>query len=66
MGVEWDYCLEVGKLVGLKVVCSELLAMQKLGDSISEGLLDVRTGIITNKNPPQVGNCGSNSRLVME
>ena len=46
IGVESSQCLEVAKLIGIKVFTTEILAYQQLGVSINAGLLDVSLGNI--------------------
>jgi pyrimidine nucleoside transport protein len=41
MGVQWDECEEVGRLVGIKTVVNEFVAYQQLGESKRAGLLTV-------------------------
>ena len=41
IGVDWDDCREVGKLIGIKIFTSELLAFQELGESIQNERLSV-------------------------
>lgn len=41
IGVEWDDCREVARLLGVKIFTSELLAFQDLGVVIKEGRISV-------------------------
>jgi len=47
MGVDWDDAREVGRLVGVKVFTSEILAFQELGESIRAGNLSVSNKQLT-------------------
>jgi nucleoside permease NupC len=41
MGVQWDECEEVARLVGVKTIVNEFVAYQQLGESKRAGLLTV-------------------------
>lgn len=43
MGVPWADCLQVGQLLGVKVIFNEFLSYQKMGLLIEEGLLQERS-----------------------
>ena len=49
MGVGTDEAREVGKLVGIKVFATELLAFQELGESIRNGLSVSKQGYISQR-----------------
>lgn len=42
MGVPWEECKYVGKLIGIKTVINEFFAYKELGIMVREGLLSVR------------------------
>jgi len=41
MGVEWDNCEEVARLVGIKTIINEFVAYEQMGKSKAAGLLTV-------------------------
>ena len=41
MGVEWEECEEVARLVGIKTIVNEFVAYQQMGESKRAGLLSV-------------------------
>ena len=41
MGVQWEDCEEVARLVGIKSTVNEFVAYQQMGESIRAGLLTV-------------------------
>lgn len=41
MGVKWEECEEVARLVGVKTLVNEFVAYQQMGKSKSAGLLSV-------------------------
>jgi pyrimidine nucleoside transport protein len=41
MGVKWEECEEVARLVGVKTVVNEFVAYQQMGESKRAGLLSV-------------------------
>jgi nucleoside permease NupC len=45
MGVEWDECEEVARLVGIKTLVNEFVAYQQMGESIRAGLLSVSNSL---------------------
>lgn len=46
MGVKWDECEEVGRLVGIKTIVNEFVAYQHFGESKLAGLLNPRSQLI--------------------
>jgi pyrimidine nucleoside transport protein len=45
MGVKWEECEEVARLVGIKTLVNEFVAYQEMGKSKSAGLLSVSSSI---------------------
>ena len=45
MGVQWDECEEVARLVGIKTIVNEFVAYQQLGESKRAGLLSVSNSL---------------------
>jgi pyrimidine nucleoside transport protein len=45
MGVQWEECEEVARLVGIKTLVNEFVAYQEMGKSKSAGLLSVSSSI---------------------
>jgi pyrimidine nucleoside transport protein len=41
MGVKWEECEEVARLVGIKTIVNEFVAYQQMGESKRAGLLRV-------------------------
>lgn len=41
MGVKWEECDEVARLVGIKTIINEFVAYQQMGESKRAGLLSV-------------------------
>jgi len=41
MGVQWEECEEVARLVGIKTIVNEFVAYQQMGESKNAGLLSV-------------------------
>lgn len=41
MGVEWEMCLTVGQLIGLKIVVNEFYAYSELKKLMDEGAISV-------------------------
>jgi nucleoside permease NupC len=41
MGVQWEECEEVARLVGIKTIVNEFVAYQQMGESKRAGLLSV-------------------------
>lgn len=54
MGVEWDDCEEVGKLIGIKTIINEFVAYSELADMQKNNEISVR--ILCNSNKSTV-NC---------
>lgn len=46
MGVKWDECEEVGRLVGIKTIVNEFVAYEHFGKSKLAGLLNPRSQLI--------------------
>jgi pyrimidine nucleoside transport protein len=45
MGVTWEECEEVGRLVGIKTVVNEFVAYEQLGESKRANLLSVSNSL---------------------
>jgi pyrimidine nucleoside transport protein len=45
MGVKWDECEEVGRLVGIKTIVNEFVAYEHFGKSKLAGLLNVSNSL---------------------
>ena len=45
MGVEWEECEEVARLVGIKSIVNEFVAYQQMGESLRAGLLSVSNSL---------------------
>jgi nucleoside permease NupC len=45
MGVQWDECEEVARLVGIKTIINEFVGYQQLGESKRAGLLSVSNSL---------------------
>jgi pyrimidine nucleoside transport protein len=45
MGVKWEECEEVARLVGIKTLVNEFVAYQQMGRSKSAGLLSVSSNV---------------------
>lgn len=45
MGVKWEECEEVARLVGVKTLVNEFVAYQQMGESKSAGLLSVSSNV---------------------
>lgn len=45
MGVKWEECEEVARLVGVKTLVNEFVAYQQMGESKSAGLLSVSSSV---------------------
>ena len=45
MGIQWDECEEVARLVGIKTVVNEFVAYQQMGESKLAGLLSVSNSL---------------------
>jgi len=41
MGVQWEDCEEVARLIGIKTIVNEFVAYQQMGESKHAGLLSV-------------------------
>lgn len=47
MGVTWEECEEVARLVGVKTIVNEFVAYQQMGESKSAGLLSVSNSLLS-------------------
>jgi pyrimidine nucleoside transport protein len=45
MGVKWEECEEVARLVGVKTLVNEFVAYQQMGESKRAGLLTVSNSV---------------------
>jgi len=45
MGVQWEECEEVARLVGIKTIVNEFVAYQQMGESKLAGLLSVSNSL---------------------
>ena len=48
MGVEWEDCGEVARLIGLKTVVNEFVAYKEMGEGKGAGILSVSIFIFSN------------------
>jgi len=61
MGVQWDECEEVARLVGIKTIVNEFVAYEQMGESKRAGLLSPRSELIATyalcgfSNPASIG-----------
>ncbi|GFG40537.1 hypothetical protein Cfor_06403, partial [Coptotermes formosanus] len=61
MGVKWDECEEVARLVGIKTIVNEFVAYEQFGESKRAGLLSPRSQLIATyalcgfSNPGSIG-----------
>jgi pyrimidine nucleoside transport protein len=46
MGVKWDECEEVARLVGIKTIVNEFVAYEQFGESKRAGLLSVSNSLL--------------------
>jgi CNT family concentrative nucleoside transporter len=64
MGVPWEDCLDVGKLLGIKVVFNEFISYQRLEAYIDGGTLGARSVTITTYALCSFANFGSLAILI--
>lgn len=64
MGVPWSDCLQVGQLLGVKVIFNEFLSYQKMGLLIDAGLLQERSRTIATYALCSFANFGSIAILI--
>ena len=64
MGVPWEDCFEVAKLLGIKVVFNEFISYQKLQGLIAAGKLSERSVVITTYALCSFANFGSIAILI--
>jgi CNT family concentrative nucleoside transporter len=64
MGVPWEECLDVGKLLGIKVVFNEFISYQRLEAYIDGGTLGARSVTITTYALCSFANFGSLAILI--